>query len=48
MKLIEFYAPEEHLEVRGGDTVNAWITLAENEFRGIRSVEGRILRLERV
>lgn len=48
MKLIEFYAPEGHLEVRGGDTVNVWITLAENEFRGIRSVEGRILRLERV
>lgn len=46
LKLIEFYAPEEHLEVGAGATVNVWVQLAENEYRGIRSVEGRILRLE--
>ncbi len=46
MKLIEFFAPEEHLRVNGGETVNVWIQLTENEYRGLRSVEGRILRLE--
>lgn len=46
MKLIEFYAPEEHLGVREGDTVNVWAVLTENEFRGLRSVEGRIVRME--
>lgn len=45
LKLIRFYAPEEDLQLRGGETINAWITLAENEFRGLRSVEGRILKL---
>lgn len=45
LKLIRFYAPEEDLRLQGGETVNAWITLAENEFRGLRSVEGRILKL---
>lgn len=48
MKLVEFFAPEEHLRVNGGETVNAWIQLVENEYRGLRSVEGRILRLELV
>lgn len=46
LKLVEFFAPEEHLRVSGGETVNVWIQLAENEYRGLRSVEGRILRLE--
>lgn len=46
MKLLEFYAPEEHLRVEPGATVNVWISLFENEFRGLRNVEGKILRLE--
>ncbi len=45
MKLIWFFAPEKFLNLRGGEVVNAWITLAENEFRGLRSVEGRIQKL---
>lgn len=45
MKLIQFYAPEENLRVQPGMTVNAWITLNENDFRGTRSVEGRIVKL---
>ena len=45
LKLIQFYAPEEYLKLRGGETINAWITLGENEFRGLRSVEGRIVKL---
>lgn len=45
MKLVRFRAPEEYLRLQGGETVNVWIQLVENEFRGIRSVEGRILKL---
>lgn len=45
LKLMRFYAPEQDLRLKGGETVNVWITLAENDFRGLRSVEGRILRL---
>lgn len=45
LKLMCFYAPEKYLRLRGGETINAWITLAENEFRGLRSVEGRIVKL---
>lgn len=46
LKLMQFYAPEKNLHLRSGASVNVWITLAENEFRGLRSVEGRILKLE--
>lgn len=45
MKLVQFRAAEEYLRLKGGETVNVWISLVENEFRGIRSVEGRILKL---
>lgn len=45
LKLMCFYAPEKYLRLRGGEVVNAWVTLGENEFRGLRSVEGRIVRL---
>ena len=45
LKLMCFSAPENYLRLRGGEIVNVWINLVENEFRGIRSVEGRILRL---
>ena len=45
LKLIQFYAPEEYLQLRGGEIINAWITLGENEYRGLRSVEGRIVKL---
>lgn len=45
LKLMQFFAPEENLRLSGGETVNVWISLCENDFRGIRSVEGRILKL---
>lgn len=45
LKLMQFFAPEENLRVQPGVMANIWMTLAENEFRGIRSVEGRILKL---
>lgn len=44
-KMMKFYAPEEYLDLREGATVDAWVTLEENVFRGIRSVEGRIAKL---
>lgn len=43
LKLMQFYAPEKNLKIQPGGRANIWITLTENEFRGIRSVEGRIL-----
>lgn len=45
MKLIGFSVPEEYFSLRPGDVVNAWVTLEENVFRGIRNVEGRIVKL---
>ena len=45
LKLMCFSAPEKYLRLRGGEIVNVWVTLGENEFRGLRSVEGRILKL---
>lgn len=45
LKLMCFSAPERYLRLRGGELVNVWVTLGENEFRGLRSVEGRILKL---
>ena len=47
LKLMRFFAPEEDLRTSVGERVNVWATLAENVFRGTRSVEGRIERLER-
>lgn len=45
LKLMCFYAPEEYLRLSGGEIIDVWMTLTENEFRGIRSVEGRILKI---
>lgn len=45
LKLMQFFAPEENLRIQPGGRANVWIILSENEFRGVRSVEGRILRL---
>ena len=47
LKLMRFFAPEEDLRTPVGERVNVWATLAENVFRGTRSVEGRVERLER-
>lgn len=46
LKLLAFSAPKLWLDVTMGDEVTVWINLIENEWRGLRSVEGRILRLE--
>ena len=47
LKLMRFFAPEAELMTRAGERVSAWVTVEENVFRGTRSVEGRIERLER-
>lgn len=44
LKLMQFFAPEE-LRVEPGAMADVWVQLAENEFRGTRSVEGRILKI---
>ncbi len=44
-KVIGFSVPETYLNLRPGDTIDAWVTLEENVFRGLRSVEGRIVKL---
>lgn len=45
LKLMAFYAEKEWLELQSGGRVSVWITLVENEWNGVRSVEGRILKL---
>ena len=45
LKLMAFYAEKDWLEIRAGGRVSALITLCENEWNGVRSVEGRILKL---
>lgn len=47
LKLMQFFAPEAELTTRVGERVSVWATVEENVFRGTRSVEGRIERLER-
>lgn len=45
LKLMSFSAPEEYLGLKGGEVIDVWFTLCENEFRGVRSVEGRVVRI---
>ena len=46
-KVVAFYADRDWLELRGGEVVDAWVTLVENEWNGNKSVEGRLVRLEK-
>ena len=45
MKLVAFFAEKTWLNLQPGGRVNVWVSLVENEWNGIRSVEGRILRI---
>ena len=45
MKLVAFNADKEWLKLQAGGRISALIVLTENEWNGIRSVEGRILKL---
>ena len=45
IKLVAFNADDEWLDLRAGGRVSVWVSLVGNEWNGIRSVEGRILKL---
>lgn len=45
LKVIGFGVPEGYFNIGVGSTVDVWVTLEENVFRGIRSVEGRIVKV---
>ena len=47
LKLIAFYTKEEWLEVGAGERVDVYVSLMENEWQGEKTVEGRIVRLDR-
>lgn len=44
-KVMGFNVAEEYANVETGSMLDAWVTIEENSFRGIRSVEGRIVKL---
>lgn len=48
MKLMAFAAPKDYFWLHQDDRIDVWITLEENLYRGIRSVEGRIVKLASV
>ena len=49
MKLVAFFAPKEWMNLDPGyDEIEPVIKLVENEFNGVRSVEGRILDVNMV
>ena len=45
MKLMAFYAPENWRETENGEKLDILVQVEENEWNGLRSVEGRILDL---
>ncbi len=47
LQLVAFNAPD-HFFVHEGDRISAWLHPIVNEWRGRVSVEGRLLRLERI
>ncbi len=48
MKLVAFYAKKNWLNLRPAARVNIWVELTENEWNGVRSVEGRVLKMRYV
>ncbi|MCL1839908.1 single-stranded-DNA-specific exonuclease RecJ [Candidatus Saccharibacteria bacterium] len=47
MKLVAFYAPDKWFEVEGGNRMDILVSLEINDWNGVRSVEGRILSVEK-
>ena len=45
MKLMAFYAPESWRKVESGNKMDILVQVGENEWNGLRSVEGRIMDL---
>ena len=46
MKMMAFYAPESWRKVESGDRLDILIQVEENEWNGLKSVEGRIVDLK--
>ncbi len=45
MKLVAFNVPKEWFEIREEDHINVWVKLIENEWNGIKTLEGRIEKI---
>ena len=45
MRLVAFFAPSEWFEITPGESKDILIRMMENEWRGTRSVEGRIVEI---
>lgn len=45
LKMVAFNAPRKWLQIKPGEKVDAWIHVEENEWNGLRSAEGRILKM---
>ncbi len=45
MRMVAFYVPEEWFDLREGDEMNVWVKLMENEWNGIKTLEGRIEKI---
>lgn len=48
IKVMAFYAREEWMRIKEGEVVDLWVTLCINEFRGERSIEGRLVKINRI
>lgn len=46
MKMVAFNAPEAWKQIREGERTNILFNIEENEWKGLKSVEGRILGIE--
>lgn len=47
LKVVAFFAPEDWLNIEEGEKVDVWFNLVLNEWRDRKTVEGRIVRMER-
>lgn len=45
MKLVAFYAPEEWFDFEEDDYIDIWVKLIENDWNGIKTLEGRIEKI---
>lgn len=46
LKLLAFFAPEEWMKIKAPVYANLWVRIGENEWNGIRSVEGQIENMQ--
>lgn len=45
MRLVAFYANDEWMDISPGTQLDIWVHLTENDWRGQKTIEGRILKL---